>query len=582
MFALYKTYLKKYRKHVILGPLFKLVEAVFELLVPLIIANMINHGLNNPDLSLQEKYTFIAKQGGLLLLFAVIGLCSTLVCQFFASRASQGFGTALRDDLYTHINSLSFKELDSLTVSSLLTRMNSDINNLQQSVAMLIRLVIRAPFLVIGATVLSFLVSWKAGLIFLGTGILLFVMIFLIMFYTIPKNKQIQKKLDDVTTITKENLSGNRVVRAFSRQKNEFERYVDANISLNQIQIRVGKINALLNPLTFVITNAAIVIVLYMGGYEFLWGNLDQGNIMSLYNYLLQIQLAIMVVANLVVIFTKANASAGRVNEVFHTKSSIIDGTEEEILSSEIPFSFRGVSFRYNDTAKMAVQEISFDIKEGMTIGIIGGTGSGKSTLVHLMNRFYDCTEGNIYFYGRNIKEYKTAFVNRKIATVMQKAVLFSGTIRDNLLWGRESATQEELLQALQDSQAYEFVFKLEEKENTMLYQGGKNLSGGQKQRLSIARALVKDSPILILDDSSSALDMRTDLNLRHALAKLNKTTILISQRASSMIYADLILVMEQGRLVGKGTHEELLQSCAVYREICDSQDIGRDTYEAV
>lgn len=579
MLKLYKKYLKKYKKHVILGPIFKLVEAIFELLVPLVIARMINEGLKNDLLTDSEKITFILKNGGLLFLFAVIGLSSTLVCQFFASRASQGFGTALRDDLYSHINSLSFKELDQFGASSLLTRMNSDINNLQQSVAMLIRLVVRAPFLVIGATILSFMLSFKAGLIFLVTGILLFIIIFLIMFYTIPKNKKALNKLDDVTNITKENLSGNRVVRAFSKQKYEFQRFVDENINLKKILTNVGKINALLNPMTFVVTNLAIVAVLYVSGFEFKIGNLNQGNITSLYNYLLQIQLAIMVVANLVVIFTKAVSSATRINEVFDTKSSIKEGIYETKLN-DIPFIFNNVSFNYNLNSKEAVKNISFKIEENMTVGIIGGTGSGKSTIVSLMNRFYDATSGDIIFYGRNIKEYKTNFINKNIATVLQKAILFSGTIKDNLSWGKNDLTDEDINSSLKNSMSYEFVSKLENKENTYLYQGASNLSGGQKQRLSIARALIKDSPILILDDSTSALDFNTELKLRNAIKTLNKTTIIISQRASTIMHADLILVLDAGKLVGLGKHSELINNCEVYKEICDSQDMGGKSNE--
>ncbi|MDE6014003.1 MAG: ABC transporter ATP-binding protein/permease [Anaeroplasmataceae bacterium] len=574
MLRLYKKYLKKYKIQVFLGPLFKLVEAVFELLVPLIIGRIINEGLNNPLLSADEKTTFILEQGGLLLLFAVVGLCSTLVCQFFASRASQGFGTVLRDDLFKHINTLSFKELDELTASSLLTRMNSDINNLQQSVAMLIRLVVRAPFIVIGATILSFILSIKAGLIFLGTGIILFFVIFLIMFYTIPRNRLAQKKLDTITTITKENLSGNRIVRAFSRQKDEFKRFVDESEELQKIQNRLGKINALLNPMTFIITNLAIVGVLWMSGFEFKIGSLDQGNITSLYNYLLQIQLAIMVVANLVVIFTKASASATRVNEVFQTKSSIINGHACE-CSNDIPFVFENVSFKYNANGKAVLNHLNFEILPNTVVGIIGSTGSGKTSLVHLMNRFYDVDEGQILFYGKNIKDYNLSFINQNIALVMQKATLFSGTIADNLRWGKKNASDIEIKKALEVAQAKEFVDLMDAKENTMLYQGGANLSGGQKQRLSIARAIVKDSPILILDDSSSALDFKTEQQLRNAIKNLNKTTIIISQRASSIMYADQILVLDQGNLVGIGKHEELLNNCPVYQEICDSQDLG-------
>ena len=579
MIKLYKKYLKKYKLHVIFGPIFKLVEAIFELLVPFVIKDIINNGINNEILTSEEKISFILRQGGILLIFALVGLSSTLVCQFFASRASQGVGTSIRNDLYAHINTLSYKELDSFSVSSLLTRMNADINNVQQSVAMLIRLVVRAPFLVIGATILSFTISYKAGLIFIGAGLLLFVVIFGIMFYAVPNNKKAQAKLDEVTTITKENLSGNRVVRAFSKQKHEFKRFVDSNVELKDIQIRVGKINALLNPLTFIVTNIAIITVLYLFGVDYKFNNLQQGDVSALYNYLLQIQLAVMVVANLVVIFTKAEASSTRINEVFTTKSSMKYGEYDTILDENKTFEFDNVCFRYNENSNYAVSNISFSITKGMNVGIIGGTGSGKSTLVNLMNRFYDCNSGKILFYGRDISSYKKGFVNNKIALVPQKAVLFSGSIRKNLLWGKKDAKEEELYLALKNSQALEFVLGMEDKLDTVLYQGGKNLSGGQKQRLSIARALVKNSDILILDDSSSALDFKTEANLRASIKSLNKTTITISQRASSIMRSDLIIVLDQGNIVGIGKHNELINSCDVYKEICDSQDLKEDNY---
>ena len=579
MIKLYKKYLKKYKLHVIFGPIFKLVEAIFELLVPFVIKDIINNGINNEILTSEEKISFILRQGGILLIFALVGLSSTLVCQFFASRASQGVGTSIRNDLYAHINTLSYKELDSFSVSSLLTRMNADINNVQQSVAMLIRLVVRAPFLVIGATILSFTISYKAGLIFIGAGLLLFVVIFGIMFYAVPNNKKAQAKLDEVTTITKENLSGNRVVRAFSKQKHEFKRFVDSNVELNDIQIRVGKINALLNPMTFIVTNIAIITVLYLFGVDYKFNNLQQGDVSALYNYLLQIQLAVMVVANLVVIFTKAEASSTRINEVFATKSSMKYGEYDTILDENKTFEFDNVCFRYNENSNYAVSNISFSITKGMSVGIIGGTGSGKSTLVNLMNRFYDCNSGKILFYGRDISSYKKGFVNNKIALVPQKAVLFSGSIRKNLLWGKKDAKEEEMYLALKNSQALEFVLGMEDKLDTVLYQGGKNLSGGQKQRLSIARALVKNSDILILDDSSSALDFKTEANLRASIKSLNKTTITISQRASSIMHSDLIIVLDQGNIVGIGKHNELINSCDVYKEICDSQDLKEDNY---
>lgn len=573
MFSLYKRYLKKYKMHVILGPIFKLVEAIFELLVPLIIAHIINEGINS-NLAQEDKIMFILKNGGLLILFAVVGLCSTLVCQFFASRASQGFGTALRDDLYAHINTLSFKEIDELTVSSLLTRMNADINNLQVSVAMLIRLVVRAPFIVIGATILSFFVFFYAGIVFLVMGIVLFAVIFVIMYYTVPRNKKAQKKLDDITNITKENLSGSRVVRAFGRSKYEFKRFIDENVNLKDILVKVGKINALLNPLTFIIVNAAIILVLYLSGFEFKLGSIEQGDITSLYNYLLQIQLAIMVVANLVVVFTKASASAARINETFNKKSSIVPGSATTKLDEEVVFEFNDVNFQYTKNAKPAIAKANFKILKNMTVGIIGSTGSGKTTLINLMNRFYDVNSGMLKFYGRDIKDYNYEFVNQNIALVMQKAVLFTGSVKANLAWGKQDLDDDLMTKALKDSMAFEFVDKLENKTDTIIYQGGSNLSGGQRQRLSIARALIKNSDVLILDDSTSALDFKTEKQLRDNIKKLAKTTIIISQRASSIMHADLILVLDQGNIVGQGKHGDLINSCSVYQEICSSQDL--------
>ncbi len=381
MFHLYRKYLKKYKKHVIFGPIFKIVEAIFELLVPLIIADMINNALNNDTLTTSEKTEYILLRGGLLLAFAVIGLLSTLVCQFFASRASQGFGTALRDDLYKHINSLSFKELDEIDSASLLTRMNSDINNLQVSVAMLIRLVIRAPFLIIGATILSFMVDFYAGLIFLATGILLFFIIFLIMLLSIPKNKKAQKDLDNITNITKENINGSRVVRAFSRENSEFKRFCDESVDLKKIEVKIGRLNALLNPCIFIITNLAIVFVLYISGLYFNTSTLLQGDLTSLYSYLLQIQLAVMVVSNLVVIFTKASVSASRINEVFKLENSVKNGKFNEKLN-DTPLELKNVCFSYNKNGFNAINDVSFKIEKNMVIGVIGSTGSGKTCLI--------------------------------------------------------------------------------------------------------------------------------------------------------------------------------------------------------
>ncbi len=578
MFRLYKKYLKKYKVKTILGPLFKFIEVIFELLVPLVISDMINNGLNS-NLEKNEQIVYIMQRGGLLVLFAVIGLSSTLVCQFFASRVSQGFGTDLRNDLFKHINTLSFKEIDEFSTSSLLTRLNSDINNLQTSVAMLIRLVIRAPFLIIGATVLSFMKNKTAGFIFLLSGILLFVFIICLMFIQVKKNKIAQNKLDTLTNITKENISGNRVVRAFNRQKYEWKRFCDEAVSLKDVQIRIGRINAFLNPCVFVITNIAIILVLYVTGLNYTVSDLKQGDITSLYNYLLQIQLAVMVVANLVVIFTKAESSATRINEVFDTKSSIVSGSETEKLNN-VPFALNNVSFKYSKDALNALSNVSITITEGMSLGVIGGTGSGKTTFSNILNRFYDINEGEILVYGRDIKDYKLEFIRENIAQVFQKAVLFTGTIRDNIKVGNKDLTDDEIIEILKIAQAYEFVEKCDNGLDTMLYQGGKNLSGGQKQRLCIARALAKKSNVLILDDSKSALDFKTSALLTQSLKKINKTIIEISQRASDMANCDLVLVLDKGEVKGIGTHEELLKTCDVYKEICLSQNVGGNKNE--
>ena len=574
MFRLYRKYLKKYKVKVILGPMFKFVEVVFELLVPLIIGNMIDKGINGTFVSQDEQVMFILSRGALLLLFAVIGLSSTLVCQFMASRVSQGVGTDIRDDLFKHINELSFKEIDDFSTSSLLTRLNSDINNVQSSVAMLIRLVIRAPFLIIGATVLSFIKNVTAGFIFLCAGILLFTIIIFLMRIQVKKNKQAQAKLDTLTNITKENISGNRVVRAFNREKYEFERYCDEGISLRDVQINIGRINALLNPMVFLITNIAIILVLYVSGINFATSNLEQGDIQSLYNYLIQIQLAVMVVANLVVVFTKARASSQRINQVFDTKSSIVDGVEDTKLN-DTPFVLENVSFKYSKDALNALSNINLTIEKGMTLGVIGGTGSGKSSLANILNRFYDISEGKILFYGRDIKDYKLDFVRANISQVFQKAILFTGTIRDNVRLSNKELNDEKIIESLKIAQAYDFVESTKDKLDEVLYQGGKNLSGGQKQRLAIARALAKDSDILVLDDTKSALDFKTSANLTHALKNINKTIIEISQRASDMIHCDKVLVLDKGNLVGFGTHDELLANNAIYQEICKSQQIG-------
>lgn len=569
MFRLYKKYLKKNIHWVIIGPIFKLLEAIFELLVPLVIKNMIDIGINGDG-----GKSYLIKQGVLLLIFAATGLCSTLVCQFIASRVSQRFGTDVRNDYFKHINSLSFKELDYLSTSSIITRQTNDIFNVEKSVAMLIRLVIRSPFIVIGSTALAFVINPIMGIVFLITGILLFIIFFMIMKLTLPRNKKIQKSLDNVTTITTENFTGVRQVRAFRKEEYEVNRFNDETSKLASLQVGLGKISAFLNPLTFIVVNAAIILVMYIGMYQMKTINLSVGDIQALINYLNQILIAIIAVTNLVTVFTKAQASSVRINEVFDMKSSINDGSYEEGLDTDVAIEFKNVTFNYNIDSYPAVSNLNFKVYKGQTIGIIGGTGSGKSTIVNLINRFYDTTSGDVYLNGRNIKDYKLSYVNHNISTVLQKAVLFNGNVIDNLCYGKKNASIDEINHALKVAQA-DFISKMPDGLNARVLQGGKNLSGGQRQRLSIARAILKNSPVLVLDDSSSALDYQTDYKLRMAIKELKKTTFIISQRASSIAYADQIIVLDNGKIDAIGCHDELLEKSKLYREICISQEMS-------
>lgn len=568
MFRLYKKYLKKNIHWVIIGPIFKLLEAIFELLVPLVIKNMIDIGINGDG-----GKSYLIKQGVLLLIFAATGLCSTIVCQFIASRVSQRFGTDVRNDYFKHINSLSFKELDYLSTSSIITRQTNDIFNVEKSVAMLIRLVIRSPFIVIGSTALAFVINPIMGIVFLITGILLFIIFFMIMKLTLPRNKKIQKSLDNVTTITTENFTGVRQVRAFRKEEYEVNRFNDETSKLASLQVGLGKISAFLNPLTFIVVNAAIILVMYIGMYQMKTINLSVGDIQALINYLNQILIAIIAVTNLVTIFTKAQASSVRINEVFDMKSSINDGSYEEGLDTDVAIEFKNVTFNYNIDSYSAVSNLNFKVYKGQTIGIIGGTGSGKSTIVNLINRFYDTTSGDVYLNGRNIKDYKLSYVNHNISTVLQKAVLFNGNVIDNLCYGKKNASIDEINHALKVAQA-DFISKMPDGLNARVLQGGKNLSGGQRQRLSIARAILKNSPVLVLDDSSSALDYQTDYKLRMAIKELKKTTFIISQRASSIAYADQIIVLDNGKIDAIGCHDELIEKSKLYREICISQEM--------
>ena len=568
MFRLVK-YLKKYKLQVILGPVFKLTEAVFELIVPLVMAEIINVGIKNNDSD------YIWKMGGVLVILGVLGLTFALICQYMASKASQGFGTELRRELFHHISTLSHSELDEFGTPSLITRLTSDINQLQVAVAMLIRLVVRAPFLVIGSTIMAFTINVKLALIFLAVIPMVALVLWLVTTKTVPFYKTIQQKLDKTSLITRENLVGARAVRAFAKQEHEQKRFKDNAQDIEQAAVRAGKISALLSPVNAIILNLAIVLIVWFGGFAVDTGSLTQGEVIALVNYLNQILLALVVVANLVVIFTKSAACAARVNEVFDTKPSVNENSVNAMADTNAPaVVFKDVYFSYHDNGEYALQNISFTANKGETIGIIGGTGSGKSTLINLIPRFYDANKGEVMVFGNNVADYSFSELRRKIGIVPQKAVLFSGTLRENMRWGDENATDEEIDKALSIAQAKEFTDTLPESLDTMILQGGKNLSGGQKQRLTIARALVSKPDILILDDSASALDFATDARLRSAIKENSRdmTVFIISQRANSVKAADKIIVLSDGEVEGIGTHRELLQSCPEYCQICLSQ----------
>ena len=563
-------YLKKFRKQVILGPAFKLIEAVFELIVPLVMAQIIDVGIKNNDTG------YVWKMGIILVLLGVFGLGFTLICQYMASKASQGFGTVLRRELFHHINSLSHSELDELGTSSLITRLTSDVNQLQVAVAMLIRLVVRAPFLVIGATIMAFTIDVKLALIFVIVIPLVAIVMWLVTTKTIPFYKNIQKKLDKTSLITRENLGGARAVRAFAKQDYEQKRFADNADDIEKTAIRAGKISALLSPMNAIILNLAIVAIIWFGGFSVNVGDLTQGEVIALVNYLNQILLALVVVANLVVIFTKSAASAARVNEVLETEASI---TEKNMVDFEADknapvVKFTDVFLSYHENSDYALENISFTVENGQTIGIIGGTGSGKSSLINMIPRFYDATKGTVEINGVDIKKYPLKKLRKMIGIVPQKAVLFSGSLRDNMKWGGEDITDEQINKALEIAQATDFAEKLPEGLDSMILQGGKNLSGGQKQRLTIARALACSPSMLILDDSASALDFATDSKLRTAIKNNCKdmTVFIISQRANTVKDADKIIVLNDGRIEGIGTHKELLRFCEEYCQICLSQ----------
>ena len=570
MFKLAKKYLGAFKKELIIGPAAKLTEAIFELIVPLIMADIIDTGINGG-----AGKPYIYRMGGIMVLLGVLGLCCALVCQYLASRASQGVGTVIRNDLFRHINTFSHAELDRFGTPSLITRITGDVNQVQSAVAMLIRLVVRAPFLVIGAAVMAMTIDLKLSVIFLAVMPLVSLVLYLIMSRSVPFYKVIQKKLDKISLITRESLTGARVIRAFSRGEAEEERFGAANEDYAETSMRVGRLSALLNPLTYAIMNIAIAAIVWFGGFRVDSGDLSQGQVIAFVNYMTQISLALVVVANLVVLFTKAAACSARINEVFDTAPSIVDGEGANARQNVPKIEFKNLSFSYSENGDNALENISFSVNAGETVGVIGGTGSGKSTLVNLIPRFYDAEQGEVLIDGENVKNYKLDDLRKKVGVVPQKAVLFSGTIADNLRWGNENASLADMEKAVTIAQAKEFIDKLPEGFDTEIAQGGRNLSGGQKQRLTIARALTGSPEILILDDSASALDFATDAALRKAIAQntTNMTVIIVSQRATSIRYADKIIVLDDGEAVGIGTHDKLMESCDVYREIVLSQE---------
>lgn len=569
MFKLAKRYLGAVKKEIIIGQTSKLIEAIFEVIVPLIMAAIVDNGINGG-----RGKPYIYKMGGLLVLLGVLGLCFALICQYLASKASQSVGTVMRNDMFRRINSLSHAELDRIGTPSLITRLTNDINQVQQAVAMYIRLVVRAPFIVIGSAIMAVSIDLKLSVVFVFVIPLVVLVLYLIMSRSIKYYKVIQKKLDRISLVTREGLSGVRVIRAFSRQETEQERFDEANDEYLRISLSVGRLSALLNPLTYAVLNLAIAAIVWLGGFRVYIGDLTQGEVIAFVNYMTQISLALVVVANLVVLFTKAAASSSRINEVLDIEPSIKNGEYKGSDNNAPAVKFDNVSFSYNGSGEKALEGISFTAEKGETIGIIGGTGSGKSTLVSLIPRFYDVTEGSISVCGTDVRKYDTKALRSMIGTVPQKAVLFSGTIAENMRWGKADATEEEIRSAIKTAQAEEFVNKMPDGLETKISQGGKNLSGGQKQRLTIARALVSKPRILILDDSASALDFATDAALRKAIAHdtENMTVFIVSQRTNSIRQADKIIVLDDGKQVGMGTHKELLESCEVYREICYSQ----------
>ena len=570
-------YLKDYKKESILAPLFKLLEAFFELLVPLVMANIIDYGISNRNMG------YIGKMGLLLLLLGVVGLASSITAQFFAAKAAVGFSTQLRQALFDHIEDLSFTDIDKAGTSTMITRMTSDVNQVQSGINMTLRLFLRSPIIVFGAMIMAFTIDVKCALIFVVAIPLLSVVVFGIILSTIPMYKKVQSKLDQVLGITRENLTGVRVIRAFHQEAKESDRFRENNEALSAMQIFVGKISACMNPVTYIIVNGAIIALIYTGAVQVNIGNLSQGEVVAIINYMNQILVELVKLANLIVTMTKALACAERVASVFEIgadatedeKKAALDNSIAAKVDEKAPFlNFNHVSLTYQGAGAPTLQDMNFTVNRGDTVGIIGGTGSGKTSLVNLIPGFYPATEGEILLEGRDIRTMSDEELRGRIGVVPQKAVLFKGTIRSNLQWGKPDATEEEMWKALELAQASEVVDGKPGKLDAIVAQNGKNFSGGQRQRLTIARALVRNPEILILDDSASALDYATDAKLRAALRTLEDktTTFIVSQRASTIRHADRIIVLDDGEIAGMGTHDELLKDCTVYQEIYYSQ----------
>lgn len=566
-------YLSSYKVESILGPLFKMLEASFELFVPLVVARMIDVGIKQRDTA------YLLRMGGLLILLGIIGLTCSLTAQYFAAKASVSAATCLRNDLFSHISHLSYSEIDTVGTSTLITRMTSDINQVQTGINMVLRLFLRSPFVVFGAMIMAFTVDVQAAIAFVVVIPLLSVVVFGILLISMPLYKKVQKQLDQVMLTTRENLLGVRVIRAFNRQKSETARFEEENGLLVRFQVFVGKISALLNPVTYIMINFAIIAVIWVGASQVDAGVITQGKVIALVNYMSQILVELIKLANLIIIISKSIACMNRVDTVFQMKPSIQEkdnAKAERTPSSDTQdkVAFEHVSFLYAGAKEESLSEIDFSVKKGETIGIIGGTGSGKSTVVNLIPRFYDAASGRVCLDGQDVRDYPLEVLRKKIGVVPQKAVLFKGSLRENMQWGKKDASDEEIYHALDIAQAREFVDDKGKGLDLAIEQGGRNLSGGQKQRLTIARALVRRPEILILDDSASALDFATDARLRKAIKEHTgeMTVFLVSQRAATIRNADQILVLDDGKLAGKGTHKELLNHCELYREICLSQ----------